>query len=300
MIFATAFHDGAARLFCIDRAGCRAFPLDRFFAEECPDISAPATMRELIAGYDAAWTDAIALYYGARPELALDFHQIRLLAPIPDPARNLVCLGKNYEAHAKELKGQIFSDKPPEFPIYFTKPEHCVIGPDETIKSHSHVTRRLDYEAELAIVIGKGGIDIPLEEAEDHIFGYMIANDISARDLQKRYTQWFKGKSLSTHCPTGPWIVHKSELPLPLELWVRCYINNELRQEGNTRDMIFDIPTIVSDLSKGYPLKPGDIILTGTPSGVGMAMDPPQYLHAGDVVLNEIEKIGFLVNPIAD
>jgi 2-keto-4-pentenoate hydratase/2-oxohepta-3-ene-1,7-dioic acid hydratase in catechol pathway len=156
----------------------------------------------------------------------------------------------------------------------------------------------LDYEAELAVVIGKEGINISKENAEDYIFGYTIGNDVSARDLQKFHSQWFKGKSLSTHCPIGPWIVHKSQLPLPLELPIRSYVNNVLRQEANTRDMIFDIPTIISDLSKGYPLKPGDIILTGTPAGVGMAMDPPQYLKDGDVMLCEIEKIGFLVNTI--
>ena len=298
MIFATALYEGKEQVFSVDGAGCRVFPLARFFEEELDQEQGPASMQDLIANYDPDWTDRIAFFFGSRPELALTLHDVRLIAPIPSPRRNVVCLGKNYAEHARELVGQLFSETLPTHPIYFTKPEHCVTGQDSPVLLHAGVTRRLDYEAELAVVIGKEGINIPKENAEEYIFGYTIGNDVSARDLQKFHSQWFKGKSLSTHCPIGPWIVHKSQLPLPLELPIRSYVNNVLRQEANTRDMIFDIPTIISDLSKGYPLKPGDIILTGTPAGVGMAMDPPQYLKDGDVMLCEIEKIGFLVNTI--
>lgn len=302
MIFARGLHDKISQLFSIDPIGKRAFSLSRFF-EDALFLSAkdtPKTMEELIQIFDPSWTDHIAYFFGTQPELALDLSTIVLQAPIQNPPRNIVCLGKNYLAHAQELKGQLFDDKPPTHPIYFTKPEHCIVGTKERVLRHSQVTRRLDYEAELAVIIGKEGINIPMEKAEDYIFGYTIANDISARDLQKFHTQWFKGKSLSTHCPIGPWVVHKSQLPFPLSLDVRSFVNGDLRQEGNTRDLIFDIPTIISNLSQGYPLKPGDVILTGTPSGVGMAMDPPQYLETGDTVVCEIQDIGVLENTIAD
>lgn len=304
MIYATIDYEGRQQLCCIDGVGGRAFLLKEFFAAKgmgedsrlCPDDS----MLEFIRSYEAGWTDAIALFFGGHPELAIPAENVKLLAPIPAPARNIVCLGKNYQAHAEELKGQIFSDSLPPYPIYFTKPDHTVIGHGQTILTHKDVTRRLDYEMELAVIIGKSGMNIPREKAEEYIFGYTVGNDVSARDLQRRHTQWFKGKSLVSHCPLGPWIVHKSALPLPLALDMKCRVNGELRQQGNTRDMIFDIPTIISDLSQGYELRPGDIILTGTPSGVGMALDPPQYLKAGDLVVCQIEKIGTLQNPVGD
>lgn len=308
MIYAEILFKGKEQLCCVDAAGRRVFLLADFFREyksdgnstsksNCNDNNNDkADMLSFIKDYQEEWTDEIALFFGGHPELSLPLSEVELLAPIPRPARNIVCLGKNYRAHAEELKGQIFSDKPPVHPIYFTKPDHCVIGSGGTIRLHSAYTQKVDYEVELAVIIGKRGTDIPREEAEDYVFGYTIANDVSARDLQQDHTQWFKGKSLLTHCPMGPWIVHKSMLPLPLSLSIESYVNGELRQHANVADMIFDIPAVISDLSRGYELRPGDIILTGTPAGVGMGFDPPKFLKEGDEVICRIEKIGDLVN----
>lgn len=300
MIYATILYENIEQLCCIDGVGGRVFLLREFFDRECDSEGVPGSMLDFICNYRPEWTDQIALFFGTNPEMAISLDEVKLLAPIPAPARNMVCLGKNYLAHAEELKGQIFSDKPPTIPIYFTKPDHTVIGKEETILLHSHITDKVDYEMELAVIIGKKGIDIPKEKAEEYIFGYTIANDVSARDLQRDHTQWYKGKSLTTHCPMGPWIVHKSALPFPFSLDLKCYVDGELRQQGNTRDLIFDVPTIISDLSRGYELRPGDIILTGTPAGVGMAFDPPRYLKAGSRVTCQIEKIGVLTNPVGD
>lgn len=299
MNYATVMYQGVETLCCVDPAGDRAFLLSDFFQAIGLDQSEQASdMISFIRDYRAEWTEEIAMHFSSRFEAAIPLADLNLLAPIPRPARNIVCLGKNYQAHAAELKGQIFSDNPPSHPIYFTKPDHTVIGPGATILLHEAYTQKVDYEVELAIVIGKTGIDISPEDAEDYIFGYMVANDISARDLQQAHTQWFKGKSLLTHCPLGPYLVHKSMLPLPLSLTLRSYVNGELRQDANTSDLIFNIPAILSDLSRGYELRPGDIILTGTPAGVGMGFDPPRFLKRGDEVICQIEKIGTLINPV--
>jgi len=199
----------------------------------------------------------------------------------------------------KEIKMTKITDTGiPEFPIYFTKVASPAIGSEENIKFSNDVTTQVDYEVELAIVIGKEGFNIKPEKAEEYIFGYTIINDVSARDLQGKHTQWFKGKSLDTFCPMGPCIVHKNEIPLPMELNIKCSINGELRQNSNTKNLIFDIPYIISDLSKGLTLKPGDIISTGTPSAVGMGFQPPKVLKNGDVVECYIENIGELVNEV--
>ena len=196
----------------------------------------------------------------------------------------------------KNSKGRSSATSLPVHPIYFTKPDHTVIATGGKIRLHGKYTQKVDYEVELAIIIGKPGTDIPAEKAEEYVFGYTIANDVSARDLQQDHTQWYKGKSLLTHCPMGPWIVHKSMLPLPLSLTIESYVNGELRQHANVSDLIFDVSAIISDLSRGYELRPGDIILTGTPAGVGMGFDPPKFLKDGDEVICRIEKIGDLVN----
>ncbi len=300
MIYASILYGSREQLCCIDGVGGRVFLLNEFFNRECGMENAPTSMLDFIRIYRPEWTDRIALFFGRNPECAICLDQVKLLAPIPAPARNIICLGKNYQAHAEELKTKMFTDALPTHPIYFTKPDHTVIGTGETILLHRHITSKVDYEMELAVIIGKKGIDIPKEMAEEYIFGYTVANDVSARDLQRDHTQWYKGKSLTTHCPTGPWIVHKSVLPFPLALDMKCYVDDELRQQGNTQDLIFDIPTIISDLSRGYELRPGDIILTGTPAGVGMGFNPPRYLKAGSRVTCQIEKIGVLTNPVGD
>ncbi len=226
--------------------------------------------------------------------------EVKLLAPIPHPRRNILCLGKNYEDHAKELGATKISDKfIPEDPIYFTKSADSVIASGDSILFYEAVTKQVDYEVELALVIGKEGVNIKPEDAEQYIFGYTIINDVSARDLQLKHKQWFKAKSLDTFCPMGPHIVHKSELPLPIQLDIKCSINGEVRQSSNTSKLIFDIPYMISDLSMGFTLRPGDIIATGTPSGVGFGFNPPKFLKDGDTIECYIEKIGTLVNKVS-
>ncbi|HWO42945.1 MAG TPA: fumarylacetoacetate hydrolase family protein [Candidatus Eisenbacteria bacterium] len=218
----------------------------------------------------------------------------KLLAPIPAPKKNVVMLGINYREHVEEgARARSLEIKYPEWPVFFTKPATSVIGPGGKVVKHP-ITDKLDWEIELAVVIGKRGRDIPKDKAYDHVFGYTICLDMTARELQRQHGQWFKGKSLDTFCPLGPWIVHKSAVPNPQELRLICRVNGEIMQDGNTRDMIFDIPTIIESLSAGMTLDPGDIISTGTPSGVGFARVPPVYLNPGDRVEGEIEGIGTL------
>ncbi|MFJ7730187.1 fumarylacetoacetate hydrolase family protein [Neobacillus sp. NPDC097160] len=230
----------------------------------------------------------------------LPFSEVVLEAPIPQPKRDIICLGLNYREHAMEYTTAMEEEQNlPEYPIVFTKATTTVIGPDQKIKSHRHVTSKIDYEAELAIVIGKEGTNISKEEAYDYIFGYTIINDVSARDLQKQHSQWFLGKSLDTFGPMGPFLVTEDAIGRPVRLDVQCRVNGELRQNSNTELLIFDIPTIIETVSGGVTLKPGDIIATGTPKGVGLGFAPPKFLNEGDVVEVEIEKIGVLRNIIS-
>ncbi len=222
-----------------------------------------------------------------------------LLAPIPALPRNAFCVGRNYVDHVKEGAAARNTDlKLPEAPQFFTKATHTLIGPEADVRLDEKVTRRMDYEVELALVIGRGGRDIPAEAAFDHIFGYSIANDVTARDLQKRHDQWFKGKSLDTTLPFGPWIIDREEIGDPTTLEVSMTVNGEERQRARVSQMIFDIPTIIASLSAGLTLEPGDVIATGTPSGVGFAMNPPQYLKGGDVMVARIDRIGELRNRV--
>jgi len=220
-------------------------------------------------------------------------------APIPKPRKNIICLGLNYAEHVAEGARNRNEEPPPlpENPIFFTKPTTAVNGPFDPIV-YSKATQMLDYEVEFAFVIGKKGKYIPLDEVYDHVFGYMVFNDVTARDLQRRHRQWFKGKGLDTFAPMGPWIVTKDELGDPNNLEVSLKVNGEQRQSSNTKHLIFSIPVIVETLSAGITLEPGDIIATGTPSGVGSSMKPPGLLKVGDVVEAEIEKIGVIRNKV--
>jgi 2-keto-4-pentenoate hydratase/2-oxohepta-3-ene-1,7-dioic acid hydratase in catechol pathway len=226
---------------------------------------------------------------------------VKLDAPLPRPRRNLWCVGRNYRAHAKELEGNIFSgdDRPIDrWPIVFTKVPECVIGPGEPILlPGSRVSEQIDYEAELAVVIGRGGVNIPAGRAMDHVWGYTIVNDVTARDVQQRHVQWDLGKSFDTFCPMGPWLVTADALN-GQDTRVRCWVNGERRQDGSTRDLIFGIPALIETISRGITLVPGDVIATGTPAGVGMAMSPPAWLKRGDTVRIEIDGIGVLENPV--
>ncbi|RTQ33072.1 FAA hydrolase family protein [Variovorax gossypii] len=238
---------------------------------------------------------------GSLPEVAgpaIDLDNVVLDAPLPKPRRNLWCVGRNYHAHAKELATSVFKDnaaRTDEWPIVFTKVPECVVGPRDDVFVPSEVSTQIDYEAELAVVIGKGGKNITRAAAMSHVFGYMVVNDVTARDVQVRHGQWDMGKSFDTFCPMGPWIVTADEFD-GTRTRVRCWVNGELRQDGPTENMIFDIPTLIETISRGITLYPGDVIATGTPAGVGMGMSPPRYLRAGDVVRVEIDRLGAIEN----
>lgn len=219
--------------------------------------------------------------------------EVKILAPIPRPRKNILCVGKNYRDHAVEMGGE---ESIPENIMIFTKAPTTVIGIGEKINSHPHATNELDYEGELAIVIGKRGKQIQKEKALEHVFGYTIINDITARDIQRKHKQFFLGKSFDTFCPLGPYLVHKSAVETPNELNIETIVNGEIRQTSNTREMIFSIEDIISTISKGMTLEPGDIIATGTPAGVGKGFTPPKFLHAGDEVVVRVEGIGTLRN----
>jgi 2-keto-4-pentenoate hydratase/2-oxohepta-3-ene-1,7-dioic acid hydratase in catechol pathway len=225
---------------------------------------------------------------------------VQLLAPIPRTRKNVFCVGRNYVDHVKE--GARFPGaaevKLPEVPQFFTKAPTAINAPAAPVRLDEGLTKLLDYEVELAVVIGKGGRDIPKDRAFEHVFGYTIANDVTARDLQRRHEQWFKGKSLDTSLPLGPWIVDAKEIGDPTTLELSLTVNGQERQRATASMMIFDIPTIIASLSAGMTLEPGDIIATGTPSGVGYAMTPPQGLKDGDVVAARIDRIGELTSPI--
>ena len=225
--------------------------------------------------------------------------QVKILSPIPWPRKNVVLLGVNYKEHIEEgARARDIELKYPEAPVFFTKPATSVIGQFGKVVHHK-ATEKLDYEVELAVVMGKKGRDIPQDKAYDYIFGYTICLDMTARDLQRRHGQWFKGKSLDTYCPLGPWIVHKSAIPDPQKLRLICRVNGQVMQNDNTDNMIFDIATTIESLSSGMTLEPGEIISTGTPSGVGFARVPPFFLKPGDKVEADIEKIGVLQVEIA-
>jgi 2-keto-4-pentenoate hydratase/2-oxohepta-3-ene-1,7-dioic acid hydratase in catechol pathway len=244
---------------------------------------------------------------GKIPEAAgprLPLSAVKLDAPIPRPRRNIFCVGKNYHDHAREFAGSGFDnaiaqgdDAIPREPIIFSKVPECVIAPGAPVQIPKSVSEAIDYEAELAVVIGRGGRGIRAARAMDHVWGYTVVNDVTARDWQHRHKQWLMGKSFDTFCPMGPCLVDAAELD-GRDTRVRCWVNGELRQDARTRDLIFDIPRLIETISAGITLVPGDIIATGTPAGVGIGFDPPKYLKAGDVVKVEIDGIGVLQNPV--
>jgi len=261
-------------------------------------------MQALIEGGDvalAALADVVARANGGEVGLtALAVADPVLLAPLPRPEKNVFCVGRNYAEHIAEgARAQNTTVAITEVPVYFTKPRTAVIGPGADILIFPHVSTQIDYEVELALIIGTAGRDIPSARAYDHIWGYTILNDVTARDVQRRHGgQYFKGKGLDNSCPMGPIVVTKDELADPQNMGLRCLVNGEVRQNSNTAKMIFDIPTLIASLSEGLTLEPGDIIATGTPSGVGYAMVPPGFLKDGDEVICEIDGIGRLVNPV--
>jgi len=224
--------------------------------------------------------------------------RVRLLAPIPHPQRNVVCVGLNYAEHVAESKSAADATLP-QHPVFFTKPPQSVIGPDDAIPWHGHVSTAIDWEAELAVIIGREGRDIDEADALDYVFGYTCANDVTARDLQPRHQQWYKGKGLDGFCPLGPAIITRDEIDDPQQLEIALRVNGVEKQRSNTRHMIFPVANLIAAWSAGMTLLPGDILLTGTPSGVGIGRTPPEFLRPGDTVEVEIERIGLLRNTVA-
>ena len=233
----------------------------------------------------------------APAEEGIALEQVRLLAPIPRPRQDVICLGINYRAHAEEAErysGEFQKERP--IPIYFSKRCAEAVGPDGFIESHPGLVERLDYEAELAVIIGKTAKNVPAEKAEEYIFGYTVLNDVSARVLQTSHKQWYFGKGLDGFTPMGPCIVTADEIAFPPKLRISATVNGEVRQDSTTDLLITGIPEIIAELSSGMTLLPGTVIATGTPSGVGMGFDPPKFLKSGDEVVCAIEGIGALRN----
>ena len=260
--------------------------------------------RDMLAVIDggAAILAAIrALAANPPPNAVLPLAGVALQAPIPKPRRNVFCVGRNYMDHVAEgdrTRG-ITQSEVPKYPQFFTKAADCVIAPGANVPTHEGVTKWLDYEVELVAIIGTAGRDIPKEKALEHVYGWTIGNDVTGRDLQRRHGQWFKGKSLDRSCPLGPVIVPASDLNAA-DLAIGLKLNGEQRQSSRTSKMIFDVTEIIHQLSSGFTLLPGDVIMTGTPEGVGYAMQPPQTMKAGDVMELTIEGIGTLTNTISD
>lgn len=238
------------------------------------------------------------------PELlageGIDLGELRLLAPIPEPRQDVICLGMNYMDHSAEAAkwGKDDFVKNAGKAVYFSKRAAWIVGPGGEIDPHFDIVDGLDYEAELAVVLGRDAYKAAKEDAFDYVLGYSVLNDVSARNLQKAHKQFYFGKSLDTHTTMGPWIVTRDELPGAPELDIRCYINGEKRQDSNTRYMIFGVAEVISELSQGMTLKAGTIIAMGTPAGVGMGFEPPKYLAEGDLVRCEIDGIGVLENRV--
>ena len=256
-----------------------------------------------LTAFIAAGPEALAAAQAgaANGAALLDLPASALRAPIPVPRRNVFCVGRNYVEHIAEGDRSRGIQTPlPQHPQYFTKPPSTVIGPGANIETEAAVSTKIDYEIELAVVIGRRGRNLAAADAMGIVFGYTIGNDITARDMQRRHDQWFKGKGLDTFCPLGPWIVTADTIGDPQALDLSLSVNGEVRQSANTSGMLFRIDRIIAELSQGMTLEPGDIIMTGTPPGVGYAMNPPQFLKPGDSVECRIAGIGTLQNQVVE
>jgi 2-keto-4-pentenoate hydratase/2-oxohepta-3-ene-1,7-dioic acid hydratase in catechol pathway len=264
------------------------------------DLSAAAaSLLDIISSnHEQNWLDQ-----AVRKAPRLPIGSAQLVAPIPLPRRNIFCIGKNYAAHAREFQQSGFDatssgQDVPTAPVVFTKAPSSVIGPEAAILANLDPTNSVDYEGELGVVIGRGGRGISRTDAMDHVFGYTIINDVTARTLQHKHKQWFLGKSIDSFCPMGPTLVTADEIPDPTRLKLETRVNGELRQNAVVSDLIFDIPTLIETISRGMTLMPGDIIATGTPEGVGIGFTPPKYLNSGDTVAITIDPIGTLTNAV--
>ena len=298
MKFVTYEIEHKRRLGVINRDGTWIYPLRSLDMDY-------KTMQELIEGISESEKQLLEYVSGQDPykiKGAVPAEEAILLAPIPHPVQDVICLGINYMAHAEEsarYKKEAFGGERP-FAVYFSKRVSEATGTGAEIPSHKELVQDLDYEAELAVIIGKDAKSVPISEVKNYIFGYTVINDVSARTLQTRHKQWYFGKSLDGFLPMGPCIVTAEEFPYPPRLSIQSRVNGELRQDSSTELMIFGIDHVVSELSAGMTLKAGTIIATGTPDGVGMGFDPPRFLKPGDVVECSIEGIGTLVNRVSE
>lgn len=265
------------------------------------DKNLPTDLNNIIKNYPMI-KDQIQSIYKSQ-NIHYSMNEVDLLSPIPVPVRDIICVGKNYAEHAKEVQKSSFSTlqgkmQVPKEPIIFNKATTSVIGPNDQIELINDRTNTTDYEGELGVIIGKRVKNIKYSNATDAIFGYTIINDVTARKLQNDHKQWFIGKSPDTFCPIGPSIVTKDEIKIIENIKIQTFINGKIRQTGIVKDMIFNIPTIIETLAKSMTLVEGDIIATGTPSGVGIGFDPPKFLKSGDKVKISIEPIGILENDV--
>ena len=263
----------------------------------------PGDMIALIEGGAAALTEAKKVFDAAKDksENWAPFAGTKLYAPIPHPRKNIFCIGRNYKLHIEEgARARGLPVRFPPVPEIFSKPFTTVIGPEAGVLRHAKNTTQLDYEVELAVVIGKAARDVPAAQAMDHVFGYTVFNDVTARDKQAAHGQWFKGKSFDTFGPMGPCIVTKDEFGEPSGHRITLRVNGETRQDSNTSDLLFGVPAIIETLCASLTLHPGDVIATGTPSGVALGMTPQKFLNVGDVMEAEVEGIGILRNKIVE
>ncbi len=263
-------------------------------------VTPPAGLTDMI---DFIASGAEGLAFAARVGAGKGHHaldEIELHAPIMRPRKNIFCVGWNYLEHFREGAATRKADvELPDRPTFFTKTPTTANGPFADVPLHTGVTEKLDWEVELAIVIGRHGVNIPAAAAMDYIYGYTVANDVTGREVQRQHgQQWFKGKTLDGSCPMGPWLVTRDEIADPGALDLVCRVNGVVKQQSNTKHMYFKIPQIIEQLSAGLTLEAGDVILTGTPSGVGHARTPPEFMHPGDVMETHVEGIGTLRNRI--
>jgi 2-keto-4-pentenoate hydratase/2-oxohepta-3-ene-1,7-dioic acid hydratase in catechol pathway len=278
------------------RRGIGARTADDRVVDFAADPGLPTTMRAFVAAGDAALERAAAL---VATEPGVPLADVRLRAPIRPP-NNVMCIGKNYADHAREFAGSGFDAAQqqvvPTSPVVFTKARSSIVGPGDGVTVSADPTGTSDYEGELAVVIGRGGRGVGEADAERHVYGYTIVNDLTVRELQKRHVQFFLGKSAATYCPMGPQIVTRDEISDVTACRVRTRVNGELRQDAPLADLIFGIPKLIAVISASVALEPGDVIATGTPAGVGLGFDPPRYLVPGDVVEVSVDGIGTLTN----
>jgi 2-keto-4-pentenoate hydratase/2-oxohepta-3-ene-1,7-dioic acid hydratase in catechol pathway len=293
MKFITFRHDGVAHVGSVMADGKTVVDLT--------EAGVATSMLDLIERFDSL-REKIGGVLSSGTTRSID--RIEILAPIPVPRRNIFCVGKNYYDHAAEFgssgfdSGSVGGNEIPEYPIIFTKPPSSVVGPGVGIESTLDPYNSVDYEAELAVVIGQAGRVVAADDPMSFVFGYTILNDVTSRELQKHHKQWVLGKGIDTFGPMGPAIVTADAIADVTALTIRLWVNDERRQSASIGDLIFDIPTLIRTIGQSITLQPGDIIATGTPAGVGIGFKPPRYLKAGDSIRIEVSSLGILENPV--